>query len=92
MLDLISKSKPANFLSKEVQAVPSRHKIVINGPTSVLDLAKLLGVRHKEVIIEATRLGFFGARGETILAVDLIRQIAANRGFAVDVSVENPPQ
>ncbi len=59
-----------------------RHSITIDRPTSVMDLARLLGVQHREIVNHAVRLGIY-TRGSTLLDNRTIKAIAAKHGFAV---------
>lgn len=87
VLDLISNPEPAESKGEMEQDFGFRHKIVVFGPTSVIDLARMLGIRHKDVMVEATRLGVY-VRGQSMLSVEDIRRIAAKHGFAVDFTPE----
>jgi len=62
------------------------HNLVIDGPMTVMNFARELGVQHREVMVHATRLGIF-VRGGTVLEVDTMRKIAAAYRFGIVVKV-----
>jgi hypothetical protein len=61
-----------------------KHKIVVSGPLSVVDLAKELGVQPRDVMIHATRMGFY-ARGGSVLDIRTMRSIAARHGIGLEL-------
>jgi hypothetical protein len=90
-VDPISKEKikmpptEASHHSKQPQVTSAfHHSITIDGHISVIDLARLLGVQHREIINHAARLGFY-ARGSTVLETKTIEAIAAKHGFSVEL-------
>jgi len=60
------------------------HTISIDGPMSVMELARRLGVPHRQIINTGTRLKRF-LRGGTLMGPKMIARIASERGFGVKV-------
>ena len=63
-------------------------KITISGTVTVMELARILGVQHREIINAGTRLKHF-LRGGTIMGPHMIARIAAEKGFSIELQPES---
>lgn len=63
------------------------HSISIPIRISVMDLARKLGIHHRDVITDGTRMKL-PLRGGTVLGPELVRRIAAVHGFSVEIEAK----
>lgn len=77
----------AQQLSKLPPQGPFNHSIDISGPVTVMELAKMLGVQHRDIINAGTRLKQY-LRGGTMLGPKLIARIAGEKGFGIEVKTD----
>ena len=81
-----SSPKPeSSIIAPTAKASPkqnTKHPITIEGPVSVVDLAAMLGLQKRDVIIEAQRIGI-PVTSATRLGLFAVERIAAVFGFPV---------